>query len=75
MRPNRGGERSVPPGDGPYSDEYIEVVGGPDYVMPMPPTKTRAPIHRAGNGDSGSGTGAVGPSLDPTTLPTAGCSY
>lgn len=70
MKSNRG-DKSVPPGNGPYSVEYVEVVGGPDYLMPMPPTKTRAPIHRPRNRDGDFEMGSGGPIIDPATLPPA----
>lgn len=50
MRPNRDG-KVVVPGKGGYDSEIIEVTGGPDRVMPMPPAKSRGKLIPMGDGE------------------------
>lgn len=50
MRPNRDG-KAVVPGKGGYDSEIIEVTGGPERVMPMPPAKSRGQLIPMGDGE------------------------
>jgi hypothetical protein len=50
MTPNRDDKRIVP-GNGGYRIEVTEDVGPPDYLMPMPPPKSRGPFIPAGTGE------------------------
>lgn len=51
MRSNRDG-KAVVPGRGGYDIEVVEVIGGPDRMMPMPPAKSRGRFVPMGDGEN-----------------------
>jgi hypothetical protein len=50
MTPNRTG-KAVAPGLGGYDSEVVELTGGPDWMLPMPPARSRGKLTPLGTGE------------------------